>query len=148
MMQIYWDRPVERTVCRFLWNPERKFWKILNQIICSDFHSNRSQQNTLTCSVKSPFGQSLRNPLCHCRISFSVTVLSHHFIMVREWKKSKRKKILFKLLNTHTHTHITTRITHESIHTIKNWMEEWNWIKKNYSLLLWHGMLLCDTLFQ
>jgi hypothetical protein len=29
---------------------------------------------TITCSVSNPFGQSLRNPLCHCLISFSVTV--------------------------------------------------------------------------
>lgn len=28
---------------------------------------------SITCSVSSPFGQSLRNPLCHCLISFSVT---------------------------------------------------------------------------
>jgi hypothetical protein len=32
---------------------------------------------TNPCSVKSPLGQSLRNPLCHCRISLSETETDH-----------------------------------------------------------------------
>lgn len=90
--QIYSDRLVERTACRFWWNPMSSCNKIIKKKkkekwILSFPGFGMVDKSNFTCSVRSPLGQSLRKPLCHWRISFSVTVRE------KKWKKKKENII-------------------------------------------------------
>lgn len=59
----------------------------------------------LTCSVRSPLGQSLRNPLCHCRISFSVTANERKdFSMYKKLITNSDVKERKKISSTETYT--------------------------------------------
>lgn len=67
---------------------------------------------SITCSVSNPLGQSLRNPLCHCLISFSVT------------KEKKIKKTLFKAFELSEIFPLHLFLLPHSKHSTHTWMNE------------------------